>query len=151
MTLKLNFPAEIEASEVVIEGRKFLLVDAAAFATLYVGFVEEPQKRSGHAKTSEREVRAIAKARRTAKETAPTGAADQLSPLEQEIAALLKKKPMTSGELIQATKRTAPSIYSALSLMRKAGQIETSDDQDGNRVNVLLAKEAAPKMHGAAA
>lgn len=41
---------------------------------------------------------------------------------------MLKARPMTSGELIKASGLTAPTVYTALSMMRERGFIETRED-----------------------
>jgi len=59
---------------------------------------------------------------------------------EAEILALLKKRPMTSYDIVQATKATNAAIYTVLSVMRKKGLIETREDPaTGEKVNAVKA------------
>jgi hypothetical protein len=60
--------------------------------------------------------------------------------LRGEIAVLLKKRPLTSREIIDATRREAGQIYAALSMLRKEGVVRTVEDEsDGQRKNYLAA------------
>jgi len=50
----------------------------------------------------------------------------------------LKKGGKTSGEILATVKASAPSIYSALSILRKQGRIVSrADEVDGQRKNFL--------------
>lgn len=56
----------------------------------------------------------------------------------ERVLALLKKAPMTSGELVKAAGVSSGSVYAALSAMRQRGEIETREDEtDGYRKNFL--------------
>jgi hypothetical protein len=134
MKLTLNIPSEIEASEVIIEGRKFLLVDADAFGGMYGLAPERPPKCAPN-----RRPKASTKpdAPSRPKETASDGT------VASQIIELLKKAPRTSAELIDLTKRTPSAIYSALTIMRREGTIKSVEDDDKGRVNTLVNPLAA--------
>jgi predicted Rossmann fold nucleotide-binding protein DprA/Smf involved in DNA uptake len=60
--------------------------------------------------------------------------------LRGEIVELLKKRRMTSKEIIDATRKTAGVVYTQLSRMRQEGTVATQEDEsDGRRKNFLLA------------
>ena len=55
---------------------------------------------------------------------------------KDKVMKLLQAKPMGSGDLIKASGLTSPMVYTALTTMRKAGQVETKEDPtDGMRKN----------------
>jgi hypothetical protein len=139
--LRLKFPAEIEASEVFIEGRRFLLVDADSFGGLYGEAISnEFDPPSSPRKTKAQIKRRNGVSRKSASaKTEPLSTGRNDTPLEAEIIKFLNRKPMSSAELIEKTGRTPASLYSVLSLMRKAGAIESRECEEG-RVNVLLTK-----------
>ena len=60
-------------------------------------------------------------------------------PSTSKILELLKKGPLTSAEVIEKSGLPAPSAYTILSSLRKAGAIETREFEDGKK-NVLAAK-----------
>jgi hypothetical protein len=61
-----------------------------------------------------------------------------------KILALLAKKPMSSGELITASRLESGSVYTACGNLKTAGRIEsrTDDDGDGTRRYYLIQNEA---------
>jgi len=137
MKLTLNFPATIEASEVTIEGRRFLLVEAEAFQAIYRTPAAEPVAPKGRVPTVKRAAPAKP-VRKVSEKTNGAPANDGSSSLAGEIAALLTKQPLTSAELIEKTKRPPSSVYTILTTMRKDGRIETRDSDQGQRVNALV-------------
>lgn len=48
----------------------------------------------------------------------------------QVLLALIRKKPQTSGELIEASKLAPGTVYTALSLMKNEGMIESRKNDD---------------------
>jgi hypothetical protein len=71
---------------------------------------------------SPRVKKAVRQPKKSAAETPAASTASVEPSTEAHITALLKAKPMTTGEIIQASPHSSsPAIYSALSLMRKKG------------------------------
>jgi len=79
---------------------------------------------------------------RRKKETLPDGRGSEMPPVRegstrQMVMAALKKRPMTSAELIRELKLTPPQVYTTLTEFRKAMVIETRADGDGTRKNFV--------------
>jgi hypothetical protein len=133
MKLVCALPQEIEAFEMSFEGRNYLVIEAAAFGGLFRPKAEEPQKRSPKAAKAAQVARPAAQPK--SEPAQPAHGSARACVLEA-----LRKRPMSSGEMIEALKgkTTAQSIYVALSAMRKDGSVSTHEDEkDAVRRNYL--------------
>lgn len=143
LRLKYQGPAEIEATEAVIGGQKFLIVPAEALAGLYVAKPEQ--------EAAPRKPRRVAAADRVAPKVAvrrkytrkarviESAPATGDSTVADQISSLLCKRPMTSGELVGAIRADSSFIYRTLARMRLEKDVETREDPaDGQRKNFLV-------------
>ncbi len=123
--MNISVPVSLEGIEIVIDGRRYLAVplDSAPSVT-------PPLKKP-------RPVKKPAAVKKQVPKSAPEpGNGNGKVTMSAYIQSLLKKKPMTTEEILHVSGKSAPSIYSALTLLRREALIE-SVTVDGKRVNQL--------------
>lgn len=85
-------------------------------------------------------------ARHQNQKSAPLPSAVEKSSAAEAVLELVRKRPLTSGELVKtlASQVSAGSVYQALTALRNKGVVETVvDEADGERKNRLVAKGQA--------
>lgn len=65
------------------------------------------------------------------------GIAESTGSTQKALLVLLAKGPLTTAECIAQTKLSPPSVYSALTVLRQSGEVDTRADEDMIRKNFL--------------
>lgn len=130
MILKPKFP-DIEAIEVLLDKQRFFMIEATA-PKAFFAFESSP----GPATLPQPMPLKLREPARPDPE--PRAGKQKQKRREAELLAILKKKSMSSADLIEFTKLPAQNVYVALSTMRGKGLIHTvRDPETSENLNVV--------------
>jgi hypothetical protein len=138
MQLSVRLPQTIEAIQIILDGHDYYAIPRDVLEALYEqspvcrDATPAPRKRRAPKAT-----KAGRKPRRAATpvEIAPAGSAT----VAEQVLTALRKRPMTSGELIEQIKSHPSAVYGALKNLRTDKKVETREDPtDAQRKNYLV-------------
>ena len=133
MIFEVKLPRNVEAFEMIFEGRDYYVVAKAEFDALFNQAPAPPAAEPEPPK----DPKPVAKpARRAAK---PARKQKPVWSLEDQVKRVLASGPKTTYELVELFKgqHSSGSVYQALSSLRQKGSIYTEPDEAGTKKNNL--------------